>query len=170
MLYVISKVSEQEPREYYNETYKSTTYYIKVQLEGVERPVSIGKKTKDALKVGDEVSGTIISEPNYGEDKFKSEPKMFTPGAPGASGPKKEIDHDSMFRCNALNNAVTIGGDMTTIVANADDFLTWLKNEPKTGYEKARDTAEALKPKQELKEEEEPNFMDDDINFDEIPF
>lgn len=67
----ITQISQQAPREYYNEKYKSTTYYIKVKLDGHNKPVEIGKKRPDALNVGDMVFGSI--EPTeYETDRFKA--------------------------------------------------------------------------------------------------
>lgn len=67
--YTITKISEDEPREWKGEF--GTVYYIKVKLEGHNKPVTIGKKSPDALKVGDKVFGDI-KPTEYPEDGFKS--------------------------------------------------------------------------------------------------
>lgn len=76
--YKILQVSEQEPREWNGP--HGIVYYIKVKLEGHDKPVSIGKKKPDALKSGYTVYGTI-EESDLPEDKFKSEQN------PNPSGP-----------------------------------------------------------------------------------
>lgn len=86
--YKITQVSSQPPREHYNQQYGTTTYYIKVMLEGVEKPVTIGKRRPDALKVGDTVYGRIIPT-QYDTDKFQAEKNpaqgsAFTPKDQGA--------------------------------------------------------------------------------------
>src|SRR5688572_4396156 len=75
--YKILRVSQQPPRQWDGE--HGTVYYIKVQLEGHDRPVEIGKKSPDALKVGDTVYGTVTPT-QYESDKFKAEQKPFSGG------------------------------------------------------------------------------------------
>jgi hypothetical protein len=75
--YKVLKVSQEPPREHTGDY--GTTYYIKVMLEGHDRPVSIGKKDPNALKAGDVVSGTI-TETQYDADKFTAEKKQFGGG------------------------------------------------------------------------------------------
>lgn len=60
-----------------------TIYYKNVGLGGHPKPVSIGKKTADALKVGDTVEGTIIPT-DYLTDKWKHAAKPQ--GSPSSSG------------------------------------------------------------------------------------
>lgn len=62
-----------------------TVWYKNVGLGGHPKPVSIGKKTPDALKVGDTVYGTIVPT-DYLTDKWKGEAKPPTAGNPGNSG------------------------------------------------------------------------------------
>lgn len=125
--YKIVKVSQQPPREWYNETYKSTTYYIKVQLEGHNKPVEIGKKKPDALKAGDVVSGKIIPKDGYPNDNFKPDPVSF------GGGNRKEdpAKQDSIMRMNALTNAVSLhqGGKVKEVTETADQLYAWLRNE-----------------------------------------
>ena len=75
--YKVVKVSEQEPKKW--DGPNGTVYYIKTMLEGHDKPVSIGKKSADALKVGDTVYGEI-QPTDYIGDKFKAGKKPFTPG------------------------------------------------------------------------------------------
>lgn len=75
--YTITKVSEQAPRQWNGEF--GTTYYIKVMLEGHNKPVEIGKKDPNALKVGDKVFGDIRTS-EYPSDGFKSA-RQFNGGA-----------------------------------------------------------------------------------------
>lgn len=85
--YKVARVSDEEPREHFNEQYKTTTYYIKVMLEGHARPVTIGKKSRDALKIGDTVNGTILPT-EYDTDNFKSE--FNKAGSPGQAFTPKD--------------------------------------------------------------------------------
>lgn len=70
--YKIIRISPEPAREHYNNQYNTTTYYIKVQLEGHPKAVSVGKRTPDALKPGDIIYGTILPT-TYDADNFKSE-------------------------------------------------------------------------------------------------
>lgn len=165
MRYKITKVSDDEPKVWGEGERK--TYYIKVMLEGHEKPVTIGKKKPGALSVGMTVEGDIIPT-EYAEDKFKASTGSF------GGGGGKTHDPDSMYRCNALNNAVAWcaavkKGDTEDVVKVADDFLTWLKGENK-GYEAAKKTAEALKPEPKPEAEPMPVYQDEEIDLDSIPF
>lgn len=70
--------------------------------------------------------------------------------------------------------------DLDDLLAGAGVDLSEAKAETteKSGYEKAKETAESLKPKpkeekelaQELAEEPDPPFDDDEISLDDIPF
>ena len=71
--YKVTKVSSEKPREWSN-PHGGTVYYIKTMLEGHSKPVSIGKKTPDALKPGFMVYG-VIEPSDLPEDKFKGEKK-----------------------------------------------------------------------------------------------
>lgn len=79
--YKIHTVQE-NPREWNGPN--GTVYYISVGVEGHDKLISVGKKSPDALKVGDTITGTI--EPTeYPTDKFKEErsfPQKY-------DGPKK---------------------------------------------------------------------------------
>lgn len=100
--YKVTKVSGQEPREYTNEY--GTTYYIKVQVEGHDKPIEVGKKQKDGVKVGDVLYGTI-TDTQYKTDKFKSEPKPF---GGNSGGFQKPVRDDSHIRAQwAIGQAMT---------------------------------------------------------------
>lgn len=63
---------------------KGKVYYIGVMLDGWDKPVSIGKKTPDALKIGDTVYGEVI-ETDYLTDKWKhSEAPQHGSSSPSA--------------------------------------------------------------------------------------
>lgn len=81
--YKILMIDEAEPRKW--DGPNGTVFYITVGLEGHPKPVSIGKKSPDALKVGDTVFGTIVPT-DYITDKWKGEAKPPTAGNPGNSG------------------------------------------------------------------------------------
>ncbi len=182
MQYKVTKVSEETPKEWGEGTNK--TYYIKVMVDGHDKPISVGKKSPNALSAGDELNGTITPT-EYDTDKFKPEPKAFTPGVK-TEDPAKQ---DSIMRMNALNCAIGLasaaredqkgGLDPGSILPVADKFYAWLKNEPKSGLEKARETAESLKPvvdqAKDAKSEADAMFgkteeIEGEINLDDIPF
>lgn len=184
MDYKITKVSSQPPKEHGEGERK--VYYIKVQVEGHDKPISVGKKKPDALNVGDVISGTITPT-EYDTDNFKPTPKAYG---------GKQVDTDGMYRCNALNNAVAMfqgqqAGDITVnggIRVLADEFYAWLKNEDKIpdpqaeqslkdmrkGYEEAKKTAEELRPEkpEEVPTDKELEAFDEngEVNLDDIPF
>lgn len=69
--YKITQINvDGEPREWLNPQTKTKVYYIGVMLDGWDKPVSIGKKAPDALKIGDTVYGEVI-ETDYLTDKWK---------------------------------------------------------------------------------------------------
>lgn len=111
--YKITKVSQQPPNEWKGP--HGTVYYIKVQLEGHIKPVSVGKKAPDALKAGYTIYGTI--EPtDLPEDKFKSEQKPEYQAKPEQS-PEYWSNKDSQIRAQwAIGQAVLItkGAVITT--------------------------------------------------------
>lgn len=164
MNYKVIKVSEQEPKKY--EGQYGTTYYIKVMLEGHTKPVEIGKKTPDAIKVGDELYGEVIPT-EYQTDKFKAEKKPFTPGVK-QEDPAKQ---DSIIRQSSMKAAIdlVVSGkiEMSNLYVQADEIVAWVKGER---TEKPRLVKpEALKTPQEKAEE----MLDadlEDINLDDIQF
>lgn len=101
--YKITKVSQEEPREWGEGTNK--TYYIKVMLDGHERPVSIGKKKPDALKVGDTVYGTI-TETQYETDKFTADKMQGVFSKP--SFQPREDHHEAIKAQFAIKAAIAL--------------------------------------------------------------
>lgn len=95
--YKITQVSSQPPKEYDGQNGK--IYYIKVALQGHAKPVSIGKKSPNALKPGDTVYGTIMPT-EYDTDNFKAENKPYQ-----AATPK---DQDAIKAQWAIGQAVEI--------------------------------------------------------------
>ena len=128
--YKITKVSEQEPRQY--EGQYGTVYYHKVMLEGHKKPVSIGKKTADKPNVGDVLYGTIKDNPEYDEDGFKAEKKPFSSNTKTFG--KSPEEQSAIMRMNALTNAVNFhkdpmasgGADLSTIIATAQTLYDWV--------------------------------------------
>lgn len=186
--YKITRVSSQPPREHYSQKYNSTTYYIKVMLEGHDRPVSIGKRAPDALKVGDTVYGTILPTA-YDADNFKLEGnKPFAP-------PKDTNEIKAEW---AIGQAVTLYMPQKTAENRPDfeeielyakevyrmvDRVKASQPSPapsQSGYEKAKAQAEAIKTRQPSSSDGSNGFITDDgmvdvtgdevINLDDIPF
>jgi hypothetical protein len=134
--YKISKVSSSEPRKYESEY--GTVYYIKVMLEGHKKPVSIGKKSPDALKEGDVVYGDIQVKPDYDEDGFKAVKK---PDGGGYSrGGKSQDEQNAIIKMNALTNSVNYHKDVLSseemsvklILETATEFYNWVKGSSET--------------------------------------
>lgn len=161
------------------------SYYV--QFEGSTEAVKINQKPETpAPEVGQVLTGDIVAD-KFGK-KFQKAAKPGFTGGGQSSQPPKQIDHDSMYRCNALNNATALanaaredqkgGLDVDSILPVADKFYTWLKGENK-GYEAAKATAEGLKaPIADLEvdnttqtvEKTEEVFDGEEINLDDIPF
>ena len=164
MNYKVIKVSEQEPKKY--EGQYGTTYYIKVMLEGHTKPVEIGKKTPDAIKVGDELYGEVIPT-EYQTDKFKAERKPFSPGQK-QEDPAKQ---DSIIRQSSMKAAIdlVVSGkiELSNLYVQADEIVAWVKGERTEKPKLVK--PEALKTPQEKAEE----MLDadlEDINLDDIEF
>lgn len=158
-----------------------TPYTVKF-AEEAETVFMLAKK---APVVGETEHGHITDEPTKKDPdktyrRFKRAKEGFT--APqGSQEQPKQVDHDSMYRCNALNNAVAWcaavkKGDNEDVTAVASQFYIWLKNENK-GYESAKATAQALRPTEDKEDEPAPEFQGEkvfgeteEINLDDIPF
>lgn len=97
--YKIGMIDIDPPREWNGP--KGKVYYITVGLEGHSKPVTIGKKTPDALKVGDTVYGEI--EPtDYTTDKWKhGEPPQVTNSSSSAG-------KDNSFMKDITNTPILI--------------------------------------------------------------
>jgi hypothetical protein len=123
--YKITQVSAQPPREWVGP--KGTVYYIKVRLEGHAKPVSIGKKSPDALHVGDTVYGTITEDGMHDEDKFKSEQN---PNYGGGSAPRstggggKTFDEKAMYVSYAKDIAVALMNQ--GIIPGTNEFTDYM--------------------------------------------
>lgn len=176
MQYKVTKVSEETPKEWGEGTNK--TYYIKVKVDGHDKPISVGKKSPNALSVGDELNGTITPT-EYDTDKFKPEPKAFTPGVK-TEDPAKQ---DSIIRQSSMKASIDLVVadkiELKELFEQAEKIVAWVKNEPKSGLEKARETAESLKPvvdqAKDAKSEADAMFgkteeIEGEINLDDIPF
>jgi hypothetical protein len=132
--YKVAKVSEQEPRRW--DGPNGTVFYIKTMLEGHARPVSIGKKSADALKIGDTVYGTITPDPGHPEDKFKAEAKPFSGGGKSNYTPP---DTHAIAKSVALKAAVeyfvgpknATAYESASVLEIADKFLAWLEADDK---------------------------------------
>ena len=162
-MYKVLKVSEQEPKKYDGQY--GTTYYIKVMLEGHAKPVEIGKKSPDAIKVGDVLNGTIIPT-EYQTDKFKAEAKPF--GGGKTEDPAKQ---DSIIRQSSMKAAIdlVVSGkiELSDLYLQADDIVAWVKGEKK-------ETPKLVKP-ESLKSDEDLakellGLDDEEINLDDIQF
>ena len=104
--YKVLKVSSQEPRKWHNDKFNSDTFYIKCMLEGHDRPVEIGKRSPDAIKEGDIVSGTIQDKPDFEADGFKAESK-FGGGYSGGGKPAYKDNSDGQRQGMCFNNATS---------------------------------------------------------------
>lgn len=101
------------------------------QIKFKEEPewVTVTQKPETpAPTVGQTLTGTI-NPTQYGK-KFKKEQTF----SGGGGSPRQPIDHDSMYKCNALNNAVAMAGDGANeeqVIIRAGVFYAWLKGETK---------------------------------------
>lgn len=179
--YKVEKVSQQEPKKW--EGQNGTVYYIKTKLEGHEKPVSIGKKTPDALKAGDTVYGEII-ETDYIEDKFKAGKKPFTPNG-GYNDPDKQAQIKAQW---AIGQAVQIEIALYTANKNIDSkrieetagSLYSMVDRVKAGEQPKKDWVdpsirqklEEAKQTNDGLDEDMRNLIDSEepINLSEIPF
>lgn len=107
------------------------------QIKFKEEPewVTVTQKPETpAPTVGQTLTGTI-NPTQYGK-KFKKE-QAFSGG--GSGSPRQPIDHDSMYKCNALNNATALvsgsgvkeGVVPARVTELADQLYAWLKGETK---------------------------------------
>jgi len=168
--YKVTKVSTQPPREYYNEKYKSTTYYIKVALEGHNKPVTIGKKSPDALKAGDVVRGTI-KPTEYDTDNFEAD-KEFGGGGGGKGFTK--TDPKTMYVAYAKDVFVAMFEKDGKVDAKV--FTTALEQIKAGGEllmaEQAANKSADTKPETKEEDAEVKALLDsaDEVELDDIPF
>lgn len=136
--YTIEKISQDEPRQYDGQN--GTVYYIKVKLSGHDKAVSIGKKSPDALKVGDKVNGTV-TETQYDADKFTADKQAFGGGQSKPSFSQSPEQQENIARSVALKAAVDIAGTSSAhslgaellvdaVLQTAETFLAWLTQKP----------------------------------------
>jgi len=174
--YKVTKVSQEEPRVWDGDNGK--VYYIKVMLEGHDKPVSIGKKTPDAIKVGDTVSGEI-TETQYETDKFKAEKKPYTPGFKG-----EPRDNDRIVAQWSIGQAVATlqpklnSNDLSDVEEMAKLFYAMVdrvkgSSKPEPGIESARKVAADIKQKfsdGSSVPDEVYEVTDEPIDLKDIPF
>jgi len=191
--YEITRVSEQEPRTYTGDF--GTTYYIKVMLKGHAKPVEIGKKSPDGLKVGDTVFGTIRPT-EYPTDGFKSERKPFN----ASRSPRDDMAIRAQWAIGQAIALFTSGKDnqIGDIEKNAKDFFLMVDSvkavgqsphkeiagPAKSGYQLAKEaraklhqdpTQDAVDAVNKVFNDGSPVPTSDDgldapINLDDIPF
>lgn len=89
--YKIGMIDGSEPRKWSGPN--GDVFYITVGLEGHPKLVSIGKKSPDALKVGDTVYGTIVPT-DYLTDKWKGEAPPQGSGGKGGGGSENKFQRD----------------------------------------------------------------------------
>jgi hypothetical protein len=165
--YRITRVSQDVPREWGQGDKK--TYYIKVMLDGHSKPVSIGKNSPTALKVGDTVTGRIV-ETQYAEDKWEHERKAFTGGGFKAD-PDKQAQIKAQWAIGKAKDWVLhTTQEVADIEPQAKQFFAMVdrvKNGTTTGTTapELQTTATTKKPDVVV-----TDIPDDPINLDDIPF
>lgn len=165
--YRITRVSQDVPREWGQGDKK--TYYIKVMLDGHSKPVSIGKNSPTALKVGDTVTGRIV-ETQYAEDKWEHERKAFTGGGFKAD-PDKQAQIKAQWAISQAKDWVLhTTQEVEDIEPGAKQFFAMVdrvKNGTTTGTTapELQTTATTKKPDVVV-----TDIPDDPINLDDIPF
>lgn len=158
--YVIERVSQEEPREWGEGEKK--TYYIKVMLKGHDRPVSIGKKSPDALKVGDVVHGTI-TETQYDTDKFTADKPAF--GGKNFQ-PKDEAAIKAMW---SIGQAVATGlKDPSDIEALANDLFAMVDRVKAQNPAKTAENAPQKREWDALGKEPDPEMPPDFLAQDDF--
>lgn len=188
--YKITRISQDPPREW-NNPKGGTIYYKKVMLEGWDKPVSIGKKSPDALKVGDTVYGTIEIAAGYPEDKFKAEQNPNYGGGSGGQGqgaPRREyVDHHEDIKAQwSIGQAVQLLKDSDKTPSNqsielwADTFYAMVER-VKNG-EKPQEAPKTVVPEPIDNDDAEVRSLvskgiqaqddlgEEPINIDDIPF
>jgi hypothetical protein len=91
-------------------------WYHGVNVEGWDKPISVGKKEANSIKVGDTIYGDII-ETDYIEDKFKPSQKPDEPSEPSGS----VVIHSTPKADNRyLRDVTAIPLDVYRVRANID--------------------------------------------------
>lgn len=167
--YKIKRVSEQEPRVWDGDY--GTIYYIKVELEGHEKPVEIGKKDPKALKAGDTVYGDIKPS-DYANDGFKSAKR------PESGGGGYRRDDEAIRAQFAIKTAVMALPDflddtrayVSTVEVLAHEFYA-LVDKVKGGNKEKLHEESKPEPVKKLKEDTViEDIGDEPIDLSEIPF
>jgi hypothetical protein len=129
--YKIAMIDEDEPRKW--DGPHGTVWYITVGLEGHPKPVSIGKKSPDALKVGDIVYGTI-QPTDYLTDKWKADPKPQTGSTPqgtqrASEAFLKDMSNTPILMYNgSLHYAKELGLNLITDANDLRVYLEYVQN------------------------------------------
>lgn len=174
--YKIVRVSQEAPKEHFNEKYNSTTYYIKVMLEGHTRPVSIGKRSANALKAGDTVHGTITTT-EFDTDNFKAD-ALNPPVVPGGSFEPK--DQNTIRAQWAIGQAKDLYLGVANQLDKGTEFENWILERSQWFYRiveevKANSPATDAESVKQFFSDGSPvdtvhPFDDKPISLDEIPF
>lgn len=72
MEYKVVRLMNDNPKEWKGP--HGVIYYHSVEVEGHDKPLSVGKKEANSIKVGDTIYGDITAT-DYIEDKFKASPR-----------------------------------------------------------------------------------------------
>lgn len=152
-----------------------------VFFEGETKPVFM--MAKNAPTVGQIEYGQIVDTPKKSGDgtyrkftrKQREEGSVPTqssnPVAPATQGSNFDTsygsNHDSMYRCNALNNAVATGEkDLDKLTQLANSFYAWLAGDAHKHPMVEQTATPEVKDDAPL-----PEYQgDDDIDLDDIPF
>lgn len=162
--YTITKVSQEKPHEHVNSY--GTTYYIKVMLDKHNKPVSIGKKQPDALKVGDTVYGRVVPT-QYETDNWQGEQPQPDHPAPTTNQAYTPKDQDLIRAQWAIGQAVASGYRAPEeIEANAKTLFAMADRVKQSAPITPETVAKVFTPDPvyDLPPGDEP------INLDDIPF
>lgn len=140
MEYTVERISEKPPREW--EGKHGTVYYIKTKLSGHNKPVEIGKKSPNALSVGEKVYGTIEAT-EYESDRFKAERKPFTGGGKDEGAIKAMWAIGQSVQLAAGSKASL--SDVEKVAKELFKMVDRVKENKQSGYEQARATAQSLR-------------------------
>jgi hypothetical protein len=119
--YTVMDISPETPREWGEGSKK--TYYIKVKVKGHDKPISVGKRSPDALVIGQIISGEIQTT-TFDTDNFKP-----TTNVPGARQPRDDEAIKAQFSIKTAVAAIGIA-DIT-----AKDYLSNVETLARSFYE-----------------------------------
>lgn len=169
-----------EPDQYGNKAFS-------VFFEGQEKPVFMKTKVGNEPTPGKIEFGVIEDAPKKSgqgtyrkftrkqreEGGVQNEPTQSSnPATPATQGSNYNPNHDSMYRCNALNNAVATGEkDLDKLTQLADDFYAWLGGDahkhPLVASAILSKATEVPPPEPQGEAGMDP---DGEIDLDDIPF